>query len=197
MTGQNSNIERVKFSIRTGRDRAMLIGALLFLCTVSVAPFSDSQSVKTLALTTGMIAAGIIMTAVFMPRAEESDIDAIVADMPRKVDPITDDERRIDAEWKDRLNDLSSPGGFVYVIHDITITNYYKIGRSSSVNRRFIEFAAKFPFQYTIAHVIPSHDSHELERVLHRQFAAKRITGSEWFALSPADVAWIRKLEVC
>jgi len=197
MTKIDSNIEHAKSTIRIGRSRALFVGALLFLLMASVAPFAETPAVRNFGIAAGMIATGVILTAVFMPRAEEIDIDAIVAEMPRNVDDVTDDERMIDAEWRDKLNDLASPGGFVYVIRDITVTGRYKIGRSTSVNRRFLEFAAKFPFQYTVIHIIASADSHELESVLHRQFAAKRVSGSEWFSLTPDDVRWIKRLETC
>jgi len=79
---------------------------------------------------------------------------------------------------------------YVYIIQDIDVTNFYKIGRTSSPYRRFGDFTAKFPFRFKIAMLFVVPDSDRTEKGLHRLFAEKRRNG-EWFALDETDLEWL------
>ncbi len=79
---------------------------------------------------------------------------------------------------------------YVYIIQDIDVTGYYKIGRTSSPYRRFGDFTAKFPFRFKIVMLFVVADSGRTEKGMHRFFAEKRRNG-EWFALDDDDLEWL------
>lgn len=82
----------------------------------------------------------------------------------------------------------------VYLIRDLDVTGFTKIGRTNDLHSRLSTFGAKLPFKFQIVHIIETNDSRTLEHNLHKHFAKQRVNNSEWFALSPADVAWIRQI---
>lgn len=82
-------------------------------------------------------------------------------------------------------------GQYVYVIQDIDVTGYYKIGRTHDLVRRLTDFNVKLPFQIGLVLVISTADAVVLETNLHHLFADKRV-GGEWFALDNADLINLR-----
>ena len=74
--------------------------------------------------------------------------------------------------------------GFVYLLK---VTKYFKIGRSSSFERRSREFAIQLPEKAETVHVIRTDDPVGIELYWHRRFESKRKNG-EWFELSAPDV---------
>lgn len=84
-------------------------------------------------------------------------------------------------------------GQYVYVIRDIDVTGYYKIGRTRDLARRLTDFNIKLPFQIGIVLVISCADCVVLETKLHREFEAKRV-GGEWFALDGTDLLKLRNI---
>lgn len=86
-----------------------------------------------------------------------------------------------------------SDSGFVYVIRDIEVTGFYKIGRTVKIQDRFRQFAAALPFKCEFVFHIPTLEMCSLESRLHRKFADKRKNG-EWFDLNEADLKYIRSL---
>lgn len=84
--------------------------------------------------------------------------------------------------------------GCVYVIQDIDVSLWYKIGKSTAPAERIGHFDTMLPFRTRIVHIISSKDCNALEAMLHRHFAAKRQRG-EWFALDSSDIAWLLALE--
>ncbi len=68
----------------------------------------------------------------------------------------------------------------------------YKIGQAGNVGQRWRTFRTADP-DIRIEHVIPTNQANRLERELHRCFDRKHID-LEWFALSSADVAFIKSL---
>jgi hypothetical protein len=82
-------------------------------------------------------------------------------------------------------------GGYVYVLRDIEISGYYKIGKTSQPYDRMKAFGVRLPFAAELIHVIDCHNAHVVEAHLHKHFAAKRRQG-EWFALEPSDVEWLK-----
>lgn len=84
--------------------------------------------------------------------------------------------------------------GCVYVLRDVDVTGWYKIGKTTKPVERIGHFDTHLPFAVSVVHIIPAKDCTQLETVLHRQFADKRMRG-EWFALSDSDVQWIMRME--
>lgn len=84
--------------------------------------------------------------------------------------------------------------GCVYVIQDVDVTGYYKIGKTTHPADRIGHFDVMLPFQTRVVHIVASKDCSALEAMLHRHFAAKRKRG-EWFELSDDDIAWLIALK--
>lgn len=74
--------------------------------------------------------------------------------------------------------------GFVYLLR---ADRYFKIGRSSSFERRSRELAIQLPERAETVHVIRTDDPIGVELYWHRRFEAKRKNG-EWFELTTQDV---------
>lgn len=73
----------------------------------------------------------------------------------------------------------------VYILHDVTFTGYYKIGRAECITPRIKELSStKLPLELDVRlyHVIPCSNPAELERQLHNLFRLQRRRG-EWFEL--------------
>jgi hypothetical protein len=81
-------------------------------------------------------------------------------------------------------------GEYVYLIHDMEVTGYYKIGRTDNPSRRLTQFGVQLPFRVGVVHIIPTNDSKTLERQLHEHFKSQRARG-EWFNLTDDDVLTI------
>lgn len=76
--------------------------------------------------------------------------------------------------------------GFVYVIR--TVGDYYKIGKTTSLERRFPEIKLQLPYkEFEAILIIETNDKDELERLLHLHFQRKRTNG-EWFRLTDFDI---------
>lgn len=84
--------------------------------------------------------------------------------------------------------------GTVYILQDIDVTGWCKIGKTTAPADRIGHFDTMLPFQIRVVHLIASKDCDALESILHRQFASKRKRG-EWFELTAADIAWIMQME--
>jgi hypothetical protein len=86
----------------------------------------------------------------------------------------------------------SPTGGYIYLIR----SQYgIKIGKSVDVRSRTRLFEVKLPFPITVEHYAWFDDYSYAERDLHRTYHAKRLEG-EWFSLSDADIAVIKKLGI-
>jgi hypothetical protein len=81
--------------------------------------------------------------------------------------------------------------GYVYVLHGES--GHYKIGRSSKPGKRLEKLATQAPYSITLLHSFPCEDAALTERALHAKFRDLRVKG-EWFALSVAEVAWLKTL---
>ena len=74
--------------------------------------------------------------------------------------------------------------GFVYLLK---ASRYFKVGRSSSFERRSRELAIQLPEKAETVHVIRTDDPIGIERYWHQRFESKRKNG-EWFELTAQDV---------
>lgn len=84
-------------------------------------------------------------------------------------------------------------GHYVYVIRDIDVTGFYKIGRTNDPYVRLSAFEVKLPFQIEIVTVLSCNNAMLMEKQLHDRYALKRVRG-EWFQLSDEDVQSIKQL---
>ena len=82
--------------------------------------------------------------------------------------------------------------GDVYLIK---AGRHYKIGRSNAAGRRERELAIQLPERAVRIHTIRTDDPAGIEEYWHRRFADRRKNG-EWFALTAADVASVRRRKV-
>ena len=79
------------------------------------------------------------------------------------------------------------PAGYVYVIQDVDISKFYKIGRTNNPSRRFNEFSHALPFKIEVVAVVQTEDAPTLEWQLHQRYAEQQQRG-EWFKLHDRHV---------
>ena len=82
-------------------------------------------------------------------------------------------------------------GSHVYLIR--SPNGLYKIGRTKRLWRRLDELERKARKELELVYWFWVHDSISTERMLHRLFHHRRVTG-EWFALIPSEVDVFTKL---
>jgi hypothetical protein len=70
--------------------------------------------------------------------------------------------------------------------------NFYKIGRTGNVDRRYQEIKTQMPSRMEEIHRILTDDSIGIESYWHKRFDGKRRNG-EWFELNAQDVAAFRR----
>jgi Meiotically up-regulated gene 113 len=80
--------------------------------------------------------------------------------------------------------------GYVYVLEDRGV---YKIGSARDPDDRLRCLGIKFPYPFKEIARIYTVDRYGAERLLHREFADKRV-GGEWFELDEVDVWLIEAL---
>lgn len=105
--------------------------------------------------------------------------------LPSSVVPVTVFQRR-------KRGAPKAKEGWVYLLKADNGT--YKIGKTTNPHSRKRTFGVRLPFAVEYLHLIQTDDIGALERALHEKFAAKRLRGSEFFALTDEDVAFIRSL---
>lgn len=88
------------------------------------------------------------------------------------------------------INELPPRSGYVYIIQDIDVTNFCKIGRTNNPTRRLYEFGVKLPFRIGLLHLLRCDDMVAFETSLHETFAHKRVRG-EWFELTHIEFDFI------
>jgi|SRR5688572_16922262 len=81
--------------------------------------------------------------------------------------------------------------GYLYVLES---SNLYKIGYSFDPDTRLRRLQTGSATPLTVVHLIRTPHFRELEKKLHRRFAAKRIHG-EWYALDNADIEYMARLD--
>lgn len=89
---------------------------------------------------------------------------------------------------------LLDTGEYVYLLQDVSVTGYCKIGYTNNPARRLYEFDTKLPMKIVVIHIIKCSNMERLEKALHMYFREKRING-EWFDLNHDDVAEIKAID--
>lgn len=92
-------------------------------------------------------------------------------------------------QWIGQRNHFG--GGYVYLLKDIEITGYCKIGKTTQPFHRMKAFGVQLPFETELIHVIECRNLHQTETQLHTRFADKRKRG-EWFDLTTEDIEWLK-----
>lgn len=83
--------------------------------------------------------------------------------------------------------------GYVYVIKDVSVTGYHKIGRTNNPERRLREFTVKLPFETHLVMLIESENAAALEKSLHSLLNYTRIRG-EWFDLGHDEIQYLKSM---
>lgn len=79
----------------------------------------------------------------------------------------------------------SADSGYIYLLRN---GKHYKIGKAKNADKRIKQFIPAPDTEIVFTRFVSNR--HEAERLLHKRFASKRVSG-EWFALSAADVMGI------
>lgn len=85
---------------------------------------------------------------------------------------------------KEDTADQNEKFGYVYLMKS---GRFYKIGRSSILEKRKYEIGIKLPQALKSIHEIKTDDPNGVEAYWHNRFEDKRKQG-EWFDLSPSDI---------
>lgn len=102
-------------------------------------------------------------------------------------------EARYKARQAEKAEQKKHPRrGYVYLLNEVN-GDHYKIGRTRNPDNRIRTFSVKLPYQVEYTHLIETDDMYTLEAELHARFDHCRVDG-EWFALTPADVDYIKSL---
>lgn len=83
--------------------------------------------------------------------------------------------------------------GYVYILRDVDVTGWCKIGYTNNPRERIGHFDTKLPFDTDLLLLIPTPHYKTLERQLHKKYWRKRKRG-EWFDLTDDDIAAIKRL---
>jgi len=94
-------------------------------------------------------------------------------------------------EIERRLSYEPAKPGYIYLIE--STHGYYKIGLSRTPVQRIKTLGVKLPFPIKVQHLILTNHMYKAEKVLHEQYATKRVNG-EWFDLTENDIADIKAI---
>lgn len=169
MTQEQREALVVKWVVRIGR--VSLFTLILYFAYVFALAYKDDNG-YTAASALGGLIGHVLITVSFISVPEQA------------VTKIVERYHRIQPRFR---------GEHVYIIKDIDISGYCKIGRTNDLHTRLATFEVKLPFEIEVIAIIPCENSTRLERQLHTQYASKRIRG-EWFCLSTDDLEAIRGL---
>lgn len=90
----------------------------------------------------------------------------------------------------------SDQPGYIYVMRGPVEggVETYKIGKTSNPHSRRKTFGVKMPFKAEFIQIIKTDQMSALEKGLHEYFKAKRLAGSEFFALEQRDLYFLKQL---
>lgn len=80
---------------------------------------------------------------------------------------------------------------YVYFIKE-SGKHHIKIGKADDPEQRKKELSTGTPHHHEIVHLIKSETAYKTEKLFHRYFSEKRLTG-EWFDLSEKELRWIQR----
>jgi len=99
-------------------------------------------------------------------------------------------------QLKEKIKELEKSLRDYPEVYIFQISNYYKIGKSSDVWRRFDDINVTIPYKLKSLFHQQVKNANKLETKIHQRFKNKRIKG-EWFKLNKDEVKaiikWIKK----
>lgn len=100
----------------------------------------------------------------------------------------TNDYKKIPPKYE---KDPKKKEGYIYLVQDLTFTNYIKIGKTTVPNYRTKQIKGQMPIDIELKEIamIKTDDMNKKERVLHSFFHNKRMTG-EWFHLTEQELTY-------
>lgn len=110
--------------------------------------------------------------------SEHAEFADVAALFPPEVE--SDDEGRA----------VRAKDGYVYLIQ---WGDVYKIGRGQNLEKRVKQVCTGLPESGKLIHAIRTDDPPGIEAYWHRRFADKRTENGEWFSLSKADIAAMKR----
>lgn len=87
----------------------------------------------------------------------------------------------------DTLRDMPTNREYVYLLHDISNTKTYKIGKAVKPYKRLHKFEVVLPMETGVVCLLPTQDAYKLESAMHEKYAHRHNRG-EWYALTDAEV---------
>ncbi len=127
---------------------------------------------------------------VFLRRGKKADLAQKVIDYCKTRNGFDDVIRICEpiAKIKKQELEVSEKDSFtVSYVYLMKSGRYYKLGRSTTVEKRKYEIGIKLPEKLTIVHKIKTDDPSGIEAYWHKRFEKKRKRG-EWFDLTVDDV---------
>lgn len=138
--------------------------------SIGLDPVVSKSTIQAIALVaSALMWREIVSLAFALPDLPDDD-----EQLPQKGEPVN--------LW-DWANSRSfSIGGWIYVLRDLDITGYCKIGKTRQPYNRMKAFGVKLPIRTELVHVIKCDNADMTESVLHRRYDQYRKRG-EWFDL--------------
>lgn len=82
--------------------------------------------------------------------------------------------------------------GWVYFLD--SGLGYHKIGRTTDLRVNLTRYSSSLPTEPFYIHYIETENTRELESLMHKRFAHKRVR-NEWYCLSSEDIEYIKGLK--
>lgn len=85
------------------------------------------------------------------------------------------------------LRSMPTDQEYVYLLHDVSHTGTYKIGKAVNPYNRLHRFEVKLPIETGVVCLLPTDNALRLESVKHQKYQHRHVRG-EWYALTDDEV---------